>query len=554
MLTSLIGVVILLGGLIFFHELGHYAIAKLFGVKVEVFSLGFGKKIFRRQWGETEYCLSIVPLGGYVKLMGDDPYKGVPAAEADRAFSTQKLYKRFLIVAAGPISNLVLAYFLFVIVFWAGQPMVSTRIGEVNLHSPAWEAGLRPKDRVIEVGGRKVEHWSEMEDYLKPRIGEKVDLLVERGTAQLKIPVTIAQVRGKSPYGEDELVGGIKGISFSPPAAIVGISDPKSIAALSGLRTGDQITKIDTRPIAVYDDLNDALTGLWKANSPITISYKRKATADAKELTEQSVSLMLPKLPAENRLAYGIGEALGLYPSELFVRQLTADSPAEKGGLKAGDRIVRVGNESVYDFERVVDLVQESGARNETVKLVLEREGQEVVLNLKPIQTTQEDPLTRQTYQKYLVGFSPIIALHEPEFVTLQVRDPILLVKKSVHETNLLAKRMVISLWKLLFGKISVKNLGGPVLIATVAGKSLDAGIIPFLQMMALISINLFLLNLFPIPILDGGHLLFFTIEGLKGKPVSLRTMELANQVGMAFILLLVALTLFNDISRIIQH
>ena len=146
MLTSIVGVVILLGGLIFFHELGHYTVAKIFGVKVEVFSLGFGKKIFSRQMGETQYCLSIIPFGGYVKLMGDDPYKGVPASEAERAFCTQQLYKRFCIVAAGPTSNLLLAYVLFTVVFFAGQPMVATRIGNVAIHSPSWEAGLRAKD------------------------------------------------------------------------------------------------------------------------------------------------------------------------------------------------------------------------------------------------------------------------------------------------------------------------------------------------------------------------------------------------------------------------
>lgn len=145
-LTSVVGVVILLGGLIFFHELGHYTVAKLFGVKVEVFSLGFGYKLFRRKFGDTEYCLSVFPLGGYVKLMGDDPYKSVPAEDAERAFSTQKLYKRFFIVAAGPISNLLLAYVLFAAVFFVGQPTASTRIGTVQVNSPAWAAGIRPKD------------------------------------------------------------------------------------------------------------------------------------------------------------------------------------------------------------------------------------------------------------------------------------------------------------------------------------------------------------------------------------------------------------------------
>ena len=154
MLTSVIGVLVLLGGLIFFHEFGHYCMAKLFRVKVEVFSVGFGKKILKRMIGETEYCVSLFPLGGYVKLLGDDPYKGVPAAEAERAFCTQKLFKRFLIVAAGPLANMLLAYPLFIAIFWFGKPMPGTRLGTVIVGSPAWEAGLRPRDHVVEVLAR----------------------------------------------------------------------------------------------------------------------------------------------------------------------------------------------------------------------------------------------------------------------------------------------------------------------------------------------------------------------------------------------------------------
>lgn len=553
MLTSLVGVVILLGGLIFFHEFGHYSIAKFFGVKVEVFSLGFGKKIFQKKWGETEYCLSLFPLGGYVKLMGDDPYKGVPAHEAERAFSTQKLYKRFAIVAAGPIANLLLAYFLYSIVFWTGQPVVGNRIGAVVVESPAWEAGIRPKDRVLEIQGIKIENWNQMEDFLKTREGQKVDLKVERAGAELKMMVPVSRVKLKNAFGEDEEVGGIKGIQPTPLASVIGVSNPKSLAFQAGLRTGDEVTKIDTHSVTVFDDVNDALATVWKSAGPITVTYKRHAAGEIKEVPEQSVSLPLPKPPAQTS-ALGLAEALGIYPSDVFVRQVTSGSPAEKGGLLAGDRIAKVGTLSVYNFERIVDHVQDYGARGEAVPLVLERDGQTVNLDLKPIQSIQEDPLTRQTYKKFMVGFAPSTTLREPDFGVLQVRDPIKLIPFAVAETNLRAKQMVISIVKLVRGEISAKNLGGPVLIASVAGKSLDAGIIPFLQMMALISINLFLLNLFPVPVLDGGHLLFFSIEALKGKPVSIRTMEIANQVGMALILILVVFTLYNDISRILIH
>jgi len=552
-LTSIVGVVILLGGLIFFHELGHYTVAKIFGVKVEVFSLGFGKKIFSRQMGETQYCLSIIPFGGYVKLMGDDPYKGVPASEAERAFCTQQLYKRFCIVAAGPTSNLLLAYVLFTVVFFAGQPMVATRIGNVAIHSPSWEAGLRAKDNILEINGKKISHWIEIEDTLRPLAGQKVDLKIERGSQELRVPIEVSKVHLKNAYGEDEETGGIKGMTPNPSEPVVGISDPNSVAYIAGLRTGDTITKIENKPILVFEDIADTLSSLWVDNKPIIISYKRKPNLEIKEVPEQTVSLNLPKQSKVVSL-FGVGTLLGIYPSELFVRQLSAGSPAEKGGLKVGDRIEKLGDGTVYNFEGIVDYIQAQGSQGQEAKLTIERDGKLVILNLKPSETSQEDPISGKKIKKYMIGLSPWAIYHEPDYTVFKIREPIALVKHAFHETNELARKMVISLVKLATGKISAKNLGGPVLIASVAGKSLDAGIIPFLQMMALISINLFLLNLFPIPVLDGGHLLFFILEAIKGKPVSIKTMEVANQIGMVFILMLVGLTLFNDVTRIILH
>jgi regulator of sigma E protease len=556
LLTSVVGVVVLLGGLIFFHELGHYSVAKLFGVKVEVFSLGFGKKLFRRTIGETEYALSLFPLGGYVKLMGDDPYKGVPAHEAARAFCTQKLYKRFLIVAAGPLANLLLAYVLFTAVFWAGKPVAGTKIGSVIVASPAWEAGLRNQDRILSINSQPVKTWTDMEDMLRPMEGRPLELQVDRAGTEMRIPMTASRVRLKNVYGEDEEVGGIKGIAPNPLDPMVGVSNPDSAAYLAGVRSGDTIVKIGARTVTYFDDLNEILEKEWEAGKPVALTVKRPVEGDLNAPgKEMSFTLTFPKRPAPEQIsALGISEALGLYPSELFVYQVTPASPAEQGGMLAGDRIVKIGDTPIYNFETIVDAVQLSGGKDQAVAVQLERAGKPVTITVKPTETTREDPITRQPVKKFMLGFAPRAAYHEPDIVKLQVREPVALVKKAVGEVNLLAQRMVVSLWKLVVGQISVKNLGGPVLIASVAGKSLDAGIVPFLQMMALISINLFLLNLFPVPILDGGHLLFFAIEAVKGKPVSIRTMEIANQIGMVFILMLVGLTLFNDISRIVMH
>ncbi len=549
MLTSVIGVVVLLGGLIFFHELGHYLVAKFFGVKVEVFSLGFGKKILKRQWGETEYALSMIPLGGYVKLMGDDPYRGVPANEAARAFSTQALYKRFAVVAAGPIFNLMLAFALFMLIFWSGKPMAGTRLGAVVVASPAWEAGLRSQDRITEVGGKPVTTWNDLESSVRDRVGEKVELTVERVGTTMKFATEVSKVAGRSPYGEIIQVGGIKGISPYPLSSKIGVSDPKSPAHEAGLRTGDRITKVDAQAVKTYEQAREAILGHWYHKRPVTVTVERTSGAVS---TEKSVTLSFPAAPGETAL--GSLDALGIYASDTFVKEVSSGSPAEKGGLTPGDRIAKVNGQAISNFESIVEQVQAAGEKGVPLDFTVMRDGQTMVLNLKPNETVTEDPLTHTPVKRFLVGFVPMTEIEEGETVYVQVRNVGQLIATAAHETYDMAEKMVVSIAKLATGSISVKNLGGPVLIATVAGKSLDAGFIPFLQTMALISINLFLLNLLPIPVLDGGHLLFFIIEGLKGKPVSIRTMEVANQVGMVFILMLVALTFFNDISRIVLH
>ncbi|MCB0416474.1 MAG: RIP metalloprotease RseP [Bdellovibrionaceae bacterium] len=557
MITAAVGVIVLLGGLIFFHELGHFLVAKSFGVRVEVFSLGFGKKLFKKQWGETEYALSLFPLGGYVKLMGDDPYKEVPAAEAHRAFSTQKLYKRFLIVAAGPLANLLLAYMLFTIVFWAGQPTAAAQLGQVKVNSVSWDAGLRPKDVVTAIANTPILTWKEIESRLDGHAGETLEVTVKRSGTELKIPVPVSRVKSRNEYGEEVMVAGFDGISLLPLASKIGVAEG-SAAYQAGLRTGDLVGRIENENVALYEDIDEVLEKIWEPGKAVTIAYRRPASFESQEdpstLPEKTATLNLPKIKTETLGSWGRPETLGIFPSEVFVAKIHPDSPAEAGGMQAGDRILKVGDKPVYHFDNIVDYVQEQGKAGAQALLTIQRNGKIEELKLTPKETTREDPLTRSPVTQFLVGFSPMTAFYEPASTEIQIRSFGPLIARSVGEVNELAERMLVSLGKLVMGKISVKNLGGPVLIASVAGKSLHAGIIPFLQMMALISINLFLLNLFPIPILDGGHLLFFTIEAVQRKPVSIRTMEIANQMGMVFILLLVGLTLFNDISRMILH
>ncbi|MFM8316072.1 MAG: RIP metalloprotease RseP, partial [Deltaproteobacteria bacterium] len=420
--------------------------------------------------------------------------------------------------------------------------------GAVLIDSSAWQSGFRAGDKILALNGESVSTWQELEAWTRSKEGQTAQVTVQRDQAEINLTVPLLKVQMKNPYGEEETVGGIKGISATPIASVVGISNPEALSYRAGLRTGDFITKVGNKEVGSFEDLRRELNGQWEALKPIELVYQ-SLTEGKKKPEEKKVSLIYPATKETDLDTY-----FGWAPAETFVRQVSKDSPAEKGGLLAGDRIIKIGDNSVLHFDSIVESVQDYGAKGNSVSVTVDRQGKPVVLDLKPIETTQEDPLTHQKFKKYMIGFAPFLVFEEPEYTSVQVREIPSLLVKAVGETNELARKMVVSLVKLATGGVSIKNLGGPLLIATVAGRSLDAGLVQFLQTMALISINLFLLNLFPIPILDGGHLLFFTLEAIKGKPVTIRTMEIANQIGMVFILTLVVLTLFNDISRIILH
>lgn len=548
MIAAIVGMVILLGGLIFFHELGHYTVAKIFGIHVEVFSLGFGKKLITKRIGETDYCLSLIPFGGYVKLMGDDPSQSIPAADAARAFSTQKLYKRFLIVGAGPFANLLMAFLLFIVIFWVGKPVDSTRIGSVALESPAWNAGIRPQDLITQVDNDKVIFWKQIEEKIRDRNGQKVSLTVQREGKTLTISIPTSLIRTKSPYGEEALARGIKGISPFPVANVIGVS-PLSIAYQAGLRTKDRIHRVGDRAVARFDEIEAALLA---SKGRIGISVMRQ-TEPKKQATE--LSFILERATSKSMGgSWPQAARFGIFPSELFVKRVLPSGPAERAGIQEEDRIVAVNGRKVYDFETLIDSIQDAGEASRTATITLERQSGPVNINLSPEPKQYRNPHTGEPFTRYLLGIEPLAAHTDSEKTLITIRNPLELLATAATETYQVSQRMVVSIGKLMTGQISAKNLGGPILIASIAGKSLNAGVIQFFQTMALISLNLFLLNLFPIPILDGGHLLFFTMEAIKGKPVSIRTMEIANQIGMVFILLLIALTLFNDISGIVMR
>jgi regulator of sigma E protease len=350
--TSIFAFVIVLGVLIFFHEFGHFLIARLFGVGVEKFSLGFGPRLIGKKVGITDYRISAIPLGGYVKMIGEEPDAEIAPEDIPLSFTHKHVAKRMLIVAAGPVFNILLAVFIFFgIFFFSGTLVLKPSIGEVRPGSPAFEAGLKKGDLITAINETAITSWEEMAEIINASNGESIQLTFLRGDSTQDLWITPDQAPAKNIFGED---------------------------------------------------------------------------------------------------------------IQRFIIGITA---------------------------------------------------------------------SRESYSKDL-GFLQAFS-------------------ESLIQSYRVTELMVVIIAKLLKGDISTDTLGGPIMIAQMAGDSAKAGVGSLISFIALISINLAIINLLPIPVLDGGHLLFFFIEAIKGSPVSVKVREIAQQIGLFLLILLMILVFYNDITRI---
>lgn len=353
-MSFVIGFVVVLGVLIFFHELGHFVVAKVFGVGVEKFSLGFGPKILAKTVGETEYRLSAIPLGGYVKMVGEQPDEELDPADIPFSFTHKPVFQRILIVAAGPFFNFFLAIIIFFGIFWfVGMMMLEPVIGEVSTGSPAALVGIVNGDKVISINGLPIGNWTEMAEKIMDSGGSPLDFTLLRDSRNINLSVTPADDVMENIFGEKQ------------HRYIIGVSS-----------TGEVITR-------------------------------RMGPADA------------------------------------FV--------------------------------------------------------------------------------------------------------------ESLNRTYIICKLTILSVVKVFQGTIPAKTIGGPILIAQMAGEQVQQGMVNLFAFIALISVNLGILNLLPIPVLDGGHILFFCIEAIIRRPVSIKTREIAQQVGIFLLMMLMVFVFYNDIMRFFE-
>jgi regulator of sigma E protease len=448
-LVMVLRFIIVIGVLILVHELGHFAVARLTGVGVERFSIGFGPVLLRWRGKETEYCLSLIPMGGYVKMMGEEsPIEGGEALpyDAGKAFALKPLWARFLIVFAGPAMNFVLAVIIFTIVFATfGRPVWPAVVGRVNEGSPAAAAGLKTGDTIVAVNDRPVRYWEDLE-----------------------------------------------------------------------------------RPLADSD------------GRPITARVKRDSTEQTATVTPRRKTISDP-IFGERREVWDIGAGPQLIPQ---ISSVLPDSPAQRGGLQTGDVVLAVGGQPVFTPEDLVEAIRTRPGQ--PLPITVERDGRTLALTVTPRQVSEKSPTTGQesTVGKIDAGIATKSVRFEPY-------GPLASIEHGVVRTWDVTVLTLKGFWKLVSRQIDSSNIGGPIQIATEAGRQAKEGLGPLAIFTAFISVNLAVLNLLPVPMLDGGHLFFFLIEAVLGRPLSLKKREAAQQLGFVLLMLLMVYALWNDLNRL---
>jgi regulator of sigma E protease len=421
---TLLYFLIVIGVLVFVHEFGHFIMAKRAGVRVEKFSLGMGPKIFGYKKGDTEYVISWLPLGGYVKMAGENPDEE-PTGAADE-FQSKTVWQRVKIAATGPLTNIVLAFIIMPLVFMVGTYSEGpAKVGYVEPGSPAERAGFMAGDVIEKINGRSISDW----------------------TKALSL------------------------IAVNPDTDVTVQVD----------RQGKQETLM-LRP-ATATELKIGMSGL------------------------------VPDMPAE-------------------IGKLKPGFPAEKAGISVNDKILAVDGKTIYHWNQFSSIVRDS--KGKTLTITLDRGGVRMEKKVTPIEDSGRyvigvEPIFRLVFKKY--GFFESIRLGY--YKTLE----------SIDLTFITLKKLV------TFG-LSIKTLGGPVMIAQMSGQAASAGLSAFLSLLAMISISLGILNLLPIPVLDGGLILFLVIEAIRKKPLSRAVMERAQAVGAGLLITLIAVVSYNDIVR----
>jgi len=532
----LFALVLMLGVLITVHEFGHFLAAKLCGVRVLKFSIGFGPPIgfgrFRMSWtrGGTDYVVAWLPLGGFVKMLGENPDEiDSSEAEADpsHALRSKPTWQKLLVVFAGPAMNLALPVFLFAGTLALGIDRREAVVGNVEPGSPAAEAGLLPGDRVLSVQGEPIAWWDELEKQVRSQPGRLLSLEVEREGRRFDLQVRVAKRAGLDIFRLNSEVGWL-GLQHERQMAVVGITSSDTSAARAGLRSGDRVVRVGETPV---EDWTAFAAAYAQSRGSVELSLIRGAD-------EGEIQLSVPAL--------GSVAQLGVIPAVVLVKEVSEGKPAARAGIQPGDLIVAVDGAPLGSFLTFQETVLASKGR--LLEILVARDGETRRFSIRPELTKlSEDGIEEELY---LIGIRGEDATLPGAIATDQVTNPFVAFPRAAAMTVDLTRIFMSGLGKIISGEISRRNIGGPIEIAKQSQMALQAGWDRFLNLLILISINLGILNLLPIPILDGGQALMFTVEGVKRSPLSLRTREIVQQVGLVVLVALMGFAFWNDVSR----
>jgi regulator of sigma E protease len=539
-------VAVLLGVLILVHELGHFVFARIFDVKVLRFSLGFGPRLIGFSRGGTEYQLSLVPLGGYVRLLGEDPGEAIPPIDRPRALASKPLWQRYTVVIAGPVFNLILPLFIYFVHYAGQRTLLPPTIGTVLPDQPAAAAGLLPGDRVETVDGRRVLYWEELERTISSSAGKTLRFGIRRGPDAEERDVTPIEIERAGPLHVKERVGWI-GVSPRFHLPEIGVLDPASPAAQAGLKTFDFITAVNGVPVGTWTEFARAVERAGA--SPLRLNYLRggySAVAFSHIEIEEPGSAVVIPIPAFDAAGHRRYET-GILSAELFVFSVEPGSPADRIALRRGDQIESLDGAPIPHW----DLLRERLAAepDKTFRIGwISTGGLHREASFRQELRSELDAY-RQEEQHLVFGALNRLAWKTDPPVPITNRFGYA-IGHGFERTGQIIAAMAYGFGQIVRGHVPLTTLGGPIMIGYAAGVAAEQGFDQYLWLMALISINLGLLNFLPVPILDGGLLVFFTLELFKRRPPSRRAREIATYVGLVVVVTLMLFALRNDVVR----
>jgi regulator of sigma E protease len=538
---------LLIGVLVVIHELGHFVAAKLLDFKVTRFSVGFGRPLLRVRRGETEYQLGIVPLGGYTRILGEDAGEAIPEREARRAFNRKPMWQRVVVVLAGPLANFVLPVFIYFAFFIGHTHLPAAVVGDVLPDSPAARAGIEPGDRVLAIDGRAVRYWHELEDTVQGHIGEELRFRLERDGRAFEKYMTPLLSTFRDRTGREERQGRI-GITRTPFPPQVGILNLESPAARAGLRTGDQVIAIGGEPIANYADLEHAARAIAHRER---LTFLRGADVPGLpiSLMHTHVTEIVPEIVTDGATVR-TGDP-GIESAELFVARVEPGSPADLAGLRPGDVIDRLDGEPLTHWLVFDQMLQ--ARPDHTFTIEWRRATSSGVILPMSAELRQE---RRQLTDEYgnpkeilVFGAASGFEVGRGELVPIEGRLGYA-ASRALGRTHETLTTLAAGLWAIARGQAPRETVGGPIMMYRAASISGHKGWDSFLLMIALVSVSVGLINLLPIPALDGGHLLIFLVEGVRRKTLSAKARDRIQLAGLVVVGLITLLALQNDLMR----